>query len=230
MSRIPGGAFGTSASSSAVSVMLVDGRTVVREGLRAVIEPEPDLVVVAEAETVRDAGTFDVTPDVIVTDIDLPDAKSSDVISALRRYFQRSSILVFTPIGHPAEVQSVLAAGANGYLLETASTDDILTGIRAVAGGETYLQPSLGVDLARLHQAREATTLELSPLEEQVLRLLALGHTNTEVARLCNISLRSAESYRAQVQRKLGRRTRAELVAYAREHGLIELGPPPGHQ
>ena len=230
MSRIPGGAFGTSASSSAVGVMLVDGRTVVREGLRAVIEPEPDLVVVAEAETVRDAGTFDVTPDVIVTDIDLPDAKSSDVISALRRYFQQSSILVFTPIGHPAEVQSALAAGANGYLLETASTDDILTGIRAVAGGETYLQPSLGVDLARLQQAREATTLELSPLEEQVLRLLALGHTNTEVARLCNISLRSAESYRAQVQRKLGRRTRAELVAYAREHGLIELGPPPGHQ
>jgi two-component system response regulator NreC len=120
----------------------------------------------------------------------------------------------------------VLGAGAKGYLLETASTDEVLTGIRAVAGGETYLQPSLGVDLAQLHQARDAT-VDLLPLEEQVLRLLALGHTNTEVARLCNMSLRSAESYRAQVQRKLGRRTRAELVAYAREHGLIELGSPP---
>jgi two-component system, NarL family, response regulator NreC len=227
MSRIPGGAFETSSSPNpTVGVMLVDGRAVVREGLRAVIEPQPDLVVVAQAATVRHAGSLDVTPDVIVTDIDLPDAKSGDVISALRRYFQRSSILVFTPIGHPAEVQSVLTAGARGYLLETASTDDVLTGIRAVAGGETYLQPSLGVDLARLHQARDAT-VELLPLEEQVLRLLALGHTNTEVARLCNMSLRSAESYRAQVQRKLGRRTRAELVAYAREHGLIELGAPP---
>src|SRR5947207_2396065 len=130
MSRIPGGAFETSASNRSVRVMLVDGRAVVREGLRAVIEPQ------------------------------------------------------------------------------------------------TYLQPSLGVDLARLHRARDAS-VELLPLEEQVLRLLALGHTNTEVARLCNMSLRSAESYRAQVQRKLGRRTRAELVAYARAHGLIELGSPP---
>jgi len=225
MSRIPGGAFETSVSDQAVGVMLVDGRAVVREGLRAVIEPQPDLVVVAEAETVRDAGRFDLTPDVIVTDIDLPDAKSGDVIRALRRSFERSPILVFTPIGHPSEVQSVLSAGADGYLLETASTDDLLSGIRAVAGGETYLQPSLSVDLARLHQAREATP-ELSPMEEQVLRLVALGHTNTEVARLCHVSLRSAESYRAQVQRKLGRRTRAELVAYAREHGLIDLDRP----
>ena len=205
--------------------MLVDGRAVVREGLLAVIEPQPDLVVVAQAATVRDAGNLDVTPHVIVTDIDLPDAKYGDVISGLRGFFRESSILVFTPIGHPAEVESVLAAGANGYLLETAPIAELLTGIRVVAGGETYVQPSLGAELARLHRGR-STASALTPLEEQILRLLALGHTNTEVARLCNISLRSAESHRAQVQRKLGRRTRAELVEYARETGLIELGPP----
>ena len=207
-------------------MMLVDGRAVVREGLLSVIQPQPDLVVVAQAATVRDAGSLDVTPHVIVTDIDLPDAKYGDVVSALRGFFRESSILVFTPIGHPAEVESVLAAGANGYLLETAPIADLLTGIRAVAGGETYLQPSLGAELARLHRGR-STAIALTPLEEQILRLLALGHTNTEVAHLCNISLRSAESHRAQVQRKLGRRTRAELVEYARETGLIELGPPP---
>jgi two-component system response regulator NreC len=83
----------------------------------------------------------------------------------------------------------------------------------------------LGVDLARLHRPRD-TTAALSSDEEHVLRLLALGHTNTEVARLSNMSLRTAESHRAQIQRKLGRRTRAELVEYARETGLIELGPP----
>ena len=122
-------------------------------------------------------------------------------------------------------MQSVLDAGANGYLLETSPIADLLVGIRAVACGETHLQASLGVDRDRLHQPRDAA-LALSPQEEDILRLLALGHTNTEVARLCNMSLRSAESHRAQIQRKLGRRTRAELVEYARETGLIELGPP----
>jgi two-component system response regulator NreC len=207
-----------------VDVMLVDTRPIVREGLRSVIDQEPDLAVIGQAATVHDAASLGVTPDVIVTDIDFPDAKHGDVISRLRGFFQPSSILVFTPIGHPAEVQSVLDAGANGYLLETSPPADVLAGIRAVAVGETYLQPSLGVDLARLHGPRDET-VALSAQEEQILRLLALGHTNTEVARLCNMSLRTAESHRAQIQRKLGRRTRAELVEYARAAGLIDLSP-----
>jgi two-component system, NarL family, response regulator NreC len=207
-----------------VDVMLVDRRAVVREGLRALIDHEPDLVVVAEAAAVRDAGTIDVTPDVIVTDIDLTDAKHGDVISGLREFFQHSSILVFTPIGRPATVQSVLDAGAAGYLLETAATIDLLTGIRAVARGETYLQSALGVELARWHRP-STTRPELSPKEQQVLRLLAVGHTNAEVARLCGLSLRTIEKHRARLHQKLGRRTRAELVQYAREVGLLPLGP-----
>ena len=222
MPRI-GGPASSPRSDRAVEVLLVDGRPVMREGLSAVIDRQSDLVVVAQAAMVREAERLDITPDVIVTNIDLPDAKYGKVITALRRFFEQSSILVFTPIGHPAEVQSVLATGANGYLLETAPAADLLDGIRAVAGGDTYLQSSLGVELARLHQPRDA--LALSPTEQQVLRLLALGHTNTEVARLCNIGLRTAESLRAHIQRKLGRRTRAELVEYARELGLFELGP-----
>jgi two-component system, NarL family, response regulator NreC len=211
-------------SSRAVDVLLVDGRAVVREGLCVVIDQEPDLAVVAQAATVRDAGSLDVEPHVIVTDVDLTDAKHGDVISGLREFFRESSILVFTPIGDPAEVQSVLAAGARGYLLETAPTAELLAGIRAVAGGETYLQPSLGVELARLHLPRDAAA-GLSPREEQVLRLIALGYTNVEVARLCRVSLRTVESHRAHIQRKLDRRTRAELVEYARESGLIDLDP-----
>ena len=219
-----GGELTSSESNQAVDVMLVDCRPVVREGLCAVIDKQPDLVVIAQAASVRDAGSLDVQPHVIVTDIDLPDAKHGDVISALLGYFAQSSILVFTPIGRPTEVQAVLAAGAAGYVLETATTSDLLTGIRAVAEGRTYLQPSLGVELARWHRPRE-TTLGLSPREEQVVQLLALGHTNVEVARLCNVSLRTIESHRAHIHRKLGRRTRAELVQFARETGLVELGP-----
>src|ERR1700674_3880004 len=103
------GSDAASPSDQAVHVMLVDSRAVVREGLSAVIDQQSDLVVVAQAASVRDAGSLDVQPRVIVTDIDLPDAKHGDVISALRGYFAQSSILVFTPIGHPTEVQSVLA-------------------------------------------------------------------------------------------------------------------------
>ena len=204
-----------------VDVMLVDRRAIVREGLRVVIEQEPDLVVVGRAATVGDAGSLDVEPHVIVTDIDLADAKYGDVIIALRRLFQTSAILVFTPFGDPTEIQSALAAGANGYLLETSPLTDLLAGIRAVANGETYLQPALGVELARLHRPRDGTN-GLLPAEEQILRFLALGHTNTEAARLSRVSLRTAETHRANVQRKLGRRTRAELVEYARQVGLID--------
>jgi two-component system response regulator NreC len=203
--------------------MLVDPRAVVRAGLCALIDKESDLVVAAQAGTVRDAERLDVTPDVIVTDIDLPDANRGEVISRLRALFPKSSILVFTPIGHLAEIRSVLAAGADGYLLETAGTDDVLAGIRAVADGKTYLQPSLSIALARLHRFGD-TEPGLSPQEEQVLRFLALGYTNLEVAGLCGVSLRTAESHRAQIRRKLGRRTRAELVEYALEVGLIEVG------
>jgi two-component system response regulator NreC len=209
-------------SHPVVEVMLVDARAVVRAGLCALIDDESDLVVVAQAASVRDTMRLDVAPDVIVTGIDLPDADRGEVIRRLRDVFQASSILVFTPIGHLADVRSVLAEGANGYLLETADSNDLLAGIRAVAGGKTYLQPSLSVALARLHRARD-TGAGLTPQEGQVLRYLALGYTNVEIARRCGVSLRTAESHRAQIRRKLGRRTRAELVEYALEVGLIEL-------
>jgi len=193
---------------------------VVREGLRTLIDQQPDLVVVSQVAAVRDAGRLEETPDVIVTDIDLPDAKHRDVVTGLRRFFERSPILVFTAIGQPATVQAVLDAGAEGYMLETATPSDLLTGIRAVARGETYVQPELGVELARWHQPRGSTPA-LSPREIDVLRLLALGHTNAEIASLSGVSLRTVETHRARIQRKLGRRTRADLVQYARELGLV---------
>jgi DNA-binding NarL/FixJ family response regulator len=202
--------------------MLVDPRAVLRAGLRALIDKEPDLVVVAQAATVGDTTRLDVSPEVIVTDIELPDANRGEVISRLRAHFRQSSILVFTPVGHLADVQSVLAAGANGYLLETADPDDVLSAIRTVARGKTYLQPSLSGALARLHRSGD-TGPGLTPQEEEALRFLALGYTNVEVARHFGVSLRTAESLRARIRRKLGRRTRAELVEYVLEVGLIEL-------
>jgi two-component system response regulator NreC len=204
-----------------VKVLLVDNRVLVREGICALIAGQPDFAVVAQVASVASAKGLDITPDLIVTEIDLPDAQQVDVISALRASFPQSAILVLTLVDHPAKVQSVLAAGADGYLLKTAATYDLLTGIRALAAGNTYLQPSLGVELARWHRFRDASGL--SPTEERVLRLLALGHTNAQVAHLCEVSLRTVETHRARIHQKLGRRTRAELVQYAREVGLVAL-------
>jgi DNA-binding NarL/FixJ family response regulator len=203
--------------------MLVDGRAVVREGMRIIIDHEPDLVVVAQAATVRDAGSIDIAASVVVTDIEVADAKYGDVISGLRDLYPETSILVFTRVGDPSVVRSVFAAGASGYLLETSPSADLLAGIRAVAGGATYLQASLGVELARA-RTRDAM-VRLTPHEKEVLRLLVLGHTNRDIARLCNMSLRTAEAHRARIQRKLDRQTRAELVEYAREHGVVQPGP-----
>jgi two-component system, NarL family, response regulator NreC len=205
-----------------IDVMLVDSRAVVREGLRAVIASESDLTVVAQAATVGDVRTLAVTPDVIVTDIDLTDANGENVIRGLRAIAPESSILVFTPVDDHAKVRSVLAAGANGYVLETADVVDLLDGIRAVADGRTYLQPSLGAEFARSRRAG-VEALGLSAQEERVLGLLALGHTNAEVARLCGVSLRTIEARRAHILRRLGRRTRAELVEYARTTGILQF-------
>jgi two-component system, NarL family, response regulator NreC len=212
-----------SLSYRAVDVLLVDSRPVVREGLRAVIENQADLIVVAQASTLRAAKILEITADVIVTDVDLPDAKLGVAISGLREFCPKCSILVFTRSGDPIEVQSAFAAGASGYLLETSPVADLLAAIRAVASGETYLQTSLGVELARSRSLD--AMLGLTPQEEQVLRLLVLGHTNVDIARLCNISVRTAETHRAHIQRKLDRHTRAELVEYARENGIVRIDP-----
>ena len=195
--------------------MLVDNRIVTREGVCALVERQPDFFVVGQAATIRGALGLGLKPRVIVTEVDLPDAKHGEVIGRLREYFSETSILVLTLVDRPAKVQSVLAAGADGYLLKTAATTDLFAGIRAVAAGEFYLQPSLGVELARWHRPRD--TSGLSPMEQLVLKWIALGHTNPEIARICHVSLRTVEAHRAHLQRKLNRHTRAELVEYVRK-------------
>jgi DNA-binding NarL/FixJ family response regulator len=202
-------------------LVLVDKCSVMREGLCALIEQQPDLRVVAQAATVVGVEPLDVTPDVIVTDVDLPDARYGEVINGLGRRFPLVPILALTLVDHPAKVRSVLAAGAGGYLLKTAATPDLLEGIRALAGGGTYLQPSVRVELERWHLLRNSA-VELTPKEEHVLRLVARGHTNAEVARLQGVSRRTVETHRGRIYQKLGLRTRAELFEFALDNGLVD--------
>ncbi|HLK42504.1 MAG TPA: response regulator transcription factor, partial [Thermoleophilia bacterium] len=201
-------------------------QTVVREALRSLLDTEEDFLVVATAATAADTLALGAEPDVVVTDVDLPDARGRQVVSSLRQSFQSASIFVLSGVDHPAWVQRIISAGADGYLLKTAPVDELLVGIRAVAQGQRYLQPSLGVELARWHgsgaEGSPGSTARLSPKEERVLQLLALGHTNSEIAAREGVSLRTVETHRARIMQKLGRRTRAELVRYAREAGLID--------
>ena len=203
-----------------LSVMLVDNYTVMRQGLCALIKQQPDILVVAEAATVGAARSFDVTPDVIVAEIDLPDAQHAEVISGLHGHFPESPILVLTVVDDPAKVQSVLAAGADGYLPKTAPAPDLFNGIRALAGGEPYVQPSFRRELERWDMLRDSKR-QLTPTEEQVLRFIARGYTNAEVANDRGISTRTVETHRSRIYQKLGLRTRKELFQYAWDTGVL---------
>jgi two-component system response regulator NreC len=215
------------ASGPGIDVVIVNSRSIMREGLCVLLDGQPDLRVVGQAETIASAESLAVHPHVTVTDVDLPDARDDRVIERLRAIFPESSILVLTLVDDLAKVRSVLAAGADGYLVETAEVSDLFLGIRTVAGRETYLQPSMAVALARWHAGHALVNSlagSLTHREQQVLRLIALGHTNTEIAGHLDVSLRTIESDRAFIREKAGSQKRAELVRYAREVGLLDGG------
>ena len=207
-----------------IRLALVDDQTMFREGLRALMEQEPDLEVVAQATSVQALEDMDVEPHVIITGLAFPDAARDQVIE-LRTRFRDAAILALTALDDLPTVQQVLAAGADGYVLKSAATTDLFAGIRAVAQGGLYLQPSIGIAFASRPPELAAGSAAggLTPKETVVLRLLALGHTNAEIAALTGSSLRTIETHRAHIHQKLDRHTRAQLVRFALEVGLLRL-------
>jgi len=208
-----------------ISVLLMDDHVVVREGLRALLERQEDLRVVGEASTVAEAEEAELEPDVIVADLVLPDGKGSDVVRRLRARHPDSAVLVLTMVDNPTDVQLCLAAGARGYLLKESASTELVDAVRRVAGGSEYLQPALGAALARWRDAparvHARAADRLTEREREVLRLIALGHTNAEIAAMLYVSVRTVENHRSSLMRKLGVRTRAELVRQAGEIGLV---------
>jgi two-component system response regulator NreC len=208
-----------------IRLALVDDQTILREGLQALIAQEPDLEIVAQATSVQALEELDVKPHVVVTGLVLPDATRDEVIKRLRDRFGDAAIMALTVLDDLPTVQQVLAAGANGYVLKTAAMTDLLAGIRAVARGELYLQPSIGIAFVSRPSEELAGSAVggLTPKETEVLRLLALGHTNAAIAHLLGSSLRTIETHRAHIHQKLDRHTRAELVRFALEVGVLRL-------
>jgi two-component system response regulator NreC len=207
------------------TVVIADDHAVVRKGLRLLIDAEPGLRVVAEAGTAHDALRMARAhrAGVLVLDLNMPGGSSLEAIPEIRLQAPMTAIVVLTMQNDPAFARQALQSGAAGFVLKEAADDELLEAIRLAASGGTYLNPSLGARLAAQPPEPSGPPDDLSERELSVLRLIALGHTNSEIAGELHLSVRTVESHRAHIQQKTRRSSRAELVRYALEHGLVEL-------
>jgi two-component system, NarL family, response regulator NreC len=204
--------------------VLADDHAVVRSGLRLLLDSESDFQVVAEASDAEDARRYvrGHRPQVLVLDLNMPGGSSLQMIPALRAESPDTQIVVLTMQQEPAFAREALGAGALGYVLKEAADDELVEAVRRAAAGESYLNPRLGARIAS--ETLPEPLDDLSRREVDVLRLIALGHTNAEIAERLYLSVRTVETHRAHIQQKLRLSTRAELVGYALEHGLIQTG------
>lgn len=214
---------------AATRIALADDHAIVRSGLRLVLEAEPGLTVVAEAGDVPEAlqAVAVHKPDVLVLDLNMPGEPSLPAIPRLRELSPRTAIVVLTMQQDPAFAREALRAGALGYVLKEAADDELVQAVSLARNGSTYLHPSLGARIAAEPPAGGPPD-DLTPREVEVLRLIALGHTNTEIGGQLFLSVRTVESHRAHIQHKIRRSSRAELVRYALDHGLLDHDRRPG--
>jgi two-component system response regulator NreC len=212
------------APADAVRIVLVDDHEVVRSGLRMVLEAEAGFEVVAETGDLEGARRYVRAhrPRVLVLDVNLPEGSSLPAIPKLREESPETAVVVLTMQQDPAFAREAMRAGALGYVLKHSAGNELVDAVRAAAAGETYLNPKLGAELAAAPPDPESPPDGLSEREVEILRLIALGHTNSAIGEQLYLSVRTVESHRAHIQKKTSRSTRAELVRYALDHGLIE--------
>ena len=208
-----------------IRVLVVDDHSVVRSGLKLLLSAESDLEVVGEAGTAREA-VFEVRahkPDVVLLDVVMPGESGIEAVPKLLHESSETKVLVLSMQDDPNYVREAFAAGASGYVLKEAADAEVVDAIRQVAEGGSYVHPVLGARMVAADAQAKAAAAEdpLSDREREVLKLLALGHTNQEIAQQLFISVRTAETHRAHIMRKLGLETRAALVRYALERGLL---------
>ena len=207
-------------------VLIVDDHAVVRAGLKLPVDAEEDLEAVGEAGSAREA-VFEARttkPDVVLMDVMMPEQSGLKVVPQLVKEHPEATVLVLSMQDDPRYVREAFEAGASGYVLKEAADAELVAAIRDVAAGGRYVHPELGARLvaAETAERRRAEDDPLSDREREVLRLLALGHTNQEIAKELYISVRTAETHRAHIMQKLRLSSRAELVRYALSEGLLE--------
>jgi two-component system, NarL family, response regulator NreC len=209
-----------------IRVLVVDDHAVVRAGLRRVLDAEADIETVGEAATAERAvfEALEAKPDIVLMDVVMPGKTGIEGMPALLQAIPGVKVLMLSMQDDPQYVREAFEAGASGYVLKEAADTEVVDAVRAVAAGNRYVHPALGARLiaADSEERKRAESDPLSEREREVLRLLALGHTNQEIAAQLYISVRTAETHRAHIMQKLGLSSRADLVRYALDHGLVE--------
>ncbi len=216
------GAMDDEAAGRRIAVVLADDHAVVRGALRALLEAQRDLEVAGEADSVAGArrAVLDLSPDVLVLDVNMPDGLGVDAVAELRDACPDTQIVLLTMERDIGLARRALEDGALGYLFKDAAHLELVEAVRTAARGGRYLPAAVSAGLSR--DPDDGAGPPLSPRETDVLRLMALGHTNREIGEQLDISVRTVETHRAHVQQKLGLATRPELTRYALEHNLID--------
>jgi two-component system response regulator NreC len=211
----------TSGARASIRVLIADDHPIVRRGLRQLLEGEDRFEVVAEAGDVESARRYvrGHHPTVLVLDLNMPGEPGLEAIPMLREEFPGTQIVVLTMQDEPAYARAALGAGALGYVLKEAADAELIEAVHAAAKGEMYLNPRLGARVAA--EPPSGPPDGLSDREFEILKLLALGHTNAQIAQELYLSIRTVESHRAHIQQKLGLQDRAEIVRYALNKGLV---------
>lgn len=209
-------------------ILLADDHGVMRSGLRYLLTAQAGFTVVGEASSGLEAVdlTRSLKPDLVVLDLSMPGMGGLDALQRIRDEVPWVRVLVLTMHDDPEYVRQALSSGAAGYVLKAAADSELITAIRMVSAGETYVYPTLAARLVARGQEPSQTESDnastLTPRETQVLQLLALGYTNQEIAQQLHVGVRTVETFRKRVLEKLGLHTRAELVRYALTHNLIQ--------
>jgi two-component system, NarL family, response regulator NreC len=206
-----------------ITIVLADDHNVIRTGLRAMLEAEDDLRVIGEASDAPGAQKLvrDRRPDVLVLDLQMPGAEPANDVPALREEVPNTSVVVLTMQADPRRARELLRAGASGYVLKQAAERQLTAAIRATAGGGSYIDPELGAEVAQLGPD---PLEQIGDRDRELLRLLALGHTNREIGEQLYLSVRAVEVNRAKLLEKLGLETRPDLVRFAIANGVIDAG------
>jgi len=204
-----------------ITVVLADDHDIVREGIRMVLEKEEDITIVAEAGTAEDAARYALghKPSILVLDLNMPGKPSLEMVPKVFENSPETKIIVLTMQTEPAYVRTALKAGVSGYVVKNSAAKELVDAVRICLNGQTYLNPILGAELTASLDA-DGPPDDLTPREIEVLGLLSQGFMNPEVADQLVLSVRTIETHRASILRKTGIKSRAELIAYAKEKGL----------
>jgi two-component system response regulator NreC len=213
-----------SSAAATIRIVLADDHATVRRGLQLLLDNEDGFEVVASVGDVDAAirTTRGHKPDVLVLDLNMPGGSSLEAIPTILKASPGTKIAVLTMQDDPEFARAAVRAGALAYVLKEAASDELVTAVRRAAAGEMYLNPQLGARMAAEPPRTSGPPDDLSEREVEVLKMIALGHTNAVIADELRLSVRTVESHRSHIQQKLGHASRAELVRYALDHGLVD--------